>query len=205
MKRRELRQHIFEMLFRVEFHSPEELEDQLRLLLQGVKEDREVAAEDEEYILEKCRGILQVLPALDLAVDKAAQGWKTSRIGKVELAILRLAVYEMRYDPDVPVSVAINEAVELAKEYGQEDSPAFINGILGKAAKSDGEAEAAQEEKSQEEASREAIGKGAEKAAGTPGKDEGNRRAKAGTGKKKKIYITKHPERSSQRGERDGK
>lgn len=209
MKRRELRQHIFEMLFRVEFHSPEELEGQLILLLQGLKEDQEVTAEDEAYILEKCRGILGVLPALDLAVDKAAQGWKTSRIGKVELAILRLAVYEMRYDPDVPVSVAINEAVELAKEYGQEDSPAFINGILGKAAKSDGESEAAQEEERGQEASRETAGGGSAEAAGIPGKAAGRPRAAAGTqagaGKKKKIYITKHPERSSQRGERDGK
>ena len=115
----------------MEFHSPEELEGQLILLLQGLKEDQEVTAEDEEYILEKCRGILGVLPALDLAVDKAAQGWKTSRIGKVELAILRLAVYEMRYDPDVPVSVAINEAVEIAKKYVDDDVVKFINGILG--------------------------------------------------------------------------
>ena len=62
-----------------------------------------------------------------------AKGWKTGRMGKAELAILRLAVYEMKYDEDVPVKVAINEAVELAKKFGGDESPAFVNGILGEA------------------------------------------------------------------------
>ena len=78
---------------------------------------------------------MEMLQQLDQEINEAAKGWKTSRMGKVELTILRLAVYEMKHDEDVPVGVAINEAVELAKQYGQDDSPAFINGILGKAAK----------------------------------------------------------------------
>ena len=63
-----------------------------------------------------------------------AKGWKTGRMGKAELAILRLAVYELKYDEDVPVKVAINEAVELAKKFGGDESPAFVNGILAKLA-----------------------------------------------------------------------
>ncbi len=60
------------------------------------------------------------------------QGWKKNRIGKAELTIIRLAFYEMKYDEDVPVSVAINEAVELSKKFGGEDSAGFVNGILAK-------------------------------------------------------------------------
>ena len=68
-------------------------------------------------------------------LNEAAEGWKVSRMGKVELSIMRLAAYEIRYDEDVPESVAINEAVEMAKTFGGDDSPAFINGVLGKLAK----------------------------------------------------------------------
>lgn len=135
MKRRELRQHIFEMLFRVEFNSKEEMEEQVQLFFQDLKEENEVSAQDEAYILEKYNKIMELLPQLDEDINKAAEGWKTSRLGKVELTILRLAIYEMKHDEDVPVGVAINEAVELAKQYGQDNSPAFINGILGKAVK----------------------------------------------------------------------
>lgn len=65
-------------------------------------------------------------------VNQVAQGWKTSRMGKADLAIIRLAVYEMKFEEDVPEGVAINEAVELAKSYGTDDSPSFVNGVLAK-------------------------------------------------------------------------
>lgn len=135
MKRRELRQHIFELLFRVEFNPAGEMEEQLTLFFEALKGEREITEQDEAYIREKYEKIAENLPALDACINEAAQGCNTARMGKVELTILRLAVYEMKYDEDVPVGVAINEAVELAKRYGQDDSPAFINGILGKAAK----------------------------------------------------------------------
>ena len=67
-------------------------------------------------------------------MNKASKGWKTSRMGKVDLTILRLASYEVLFDEDVPGKVAINEAVELAKKFGGDESPAFINGVLGKVA-----------------------------------------------------------------------
>ena len=65
-------------------------------------------------------------------INETAKGWSTDRMGKVDLTILRLAVYEIRYDEDVPTGVAINEAVELAKKFGQEGSFAFVNGVLAK-------------------------------------------------------------------------
>ena len=69
---------------------------------------------------------------IDRKLDEVTEGWSVKRMGKVDLTIIRLAVYEMKYDDDIPVSVAINEAVELAKRYGSENSPAFINGVLAK-------------------------------------------------------------------------
>ena len=69
---------------------------------------------------------------IDAMLEKVSRGWKLSRMGKVELTILRLAVYEMRFDEDIPEKVAINEAVELSKKFGGDDSPAFINGVLAK-------------------------------------------------------------------------
>ena len=82
------------------------------------------------------------IPEIDSQIDQVAAGWKTRRMGKVELTILRLALYEMNWDESVPEKVAINEAVELAKKFGGKDSPAFVNGILARFAKSDQEPEA---------------------------------------------------------------
>ena len=75
---------------------------------------------------------MEKLPEIDAMLEKVSRGWKLSRMGKVELTILRLAVYEMRFDEDIPEKVAINEAVELSKKFGGDDSPAFINGVLAK-------------------------------------------------------------------------
>ena len=89
-------------------------------------------AKDGAYISGKCEDIVAHLAEIDEAIDAVAEGWKTGRMGKVDLTLIRLAVYEMKYDEDVPVGVAINEAVELAKKYGTDESPAFINGVLAK-------------------------------------------------------------------------
>lgn len=72
---------------------------------------------------------------LDEVINTYSKGWKTNRLPKVNLAILRLAIYEIKYVDDVPASVAINEAVELAKKYSGEGDYSFINGILGSVAK----------------------------------------------------------------------
>ncbi len=135
MGRREIREQIFKLLFRVEFNKLEEMPEQTQLFLK--EEENQPADEDREYIITKLENIIKRLPELDQMLNEQAAGWITSRMGKVDLTILRLAVYEMIFDPDIPVGVAINEAVELAKMFGQDNSSAFINGVLSKFAKLD--------------------------------------------------------------------
>lgn len=134
MKRRELRENIFKLLFVSLFTDREEMPEQLRLYFEGRErlEDK-----DREYMEEKVERILESAGETDGLLNQISRGWKTSRMNRVDLTILRLAVYEMRYDDSVPVSVAINEAVELGKRFGGEDSGSFINGILGKIAAMD--------------------------------------------------------------------
>ena len=134
MKRRELREHLFELLFRVEFNSPEEMQEQVRLFFENLGE---IEDKDRDYIKQKYAHIIEKLPEIDALLGEAAEGWKVSRMGKADLTILRLAVYEMKYDEDVPVGVAVNEAVELSKKFGGDESPVFINGILGKIGKAE--------------------------------------------------------------------
>lgn len=131
MTRRQLREMIFKMLFGVEFHDVSEMPEQMKVY--GEAEEA-WDVEDGAYITTKCDDIVAHLEEIDEAINEVAEGWKTSRMGKVDLTLLRLAVYEMKYDEDVPEGVAINEAVELAKKYGTDESPAFVNGILGKLA-----------------------------------------------------------------------
>lgn len=128
MSRRELREQIFKMLFRIEFHESEELTEQMELFL----EEGERSKEDETYIQQKYAKIAEKIEEIDAAINEKAKGWKTGRMGKVDLSILRLAVYEIRYDEEIPTGVAINEAVELAKKYGTDNSASFINGVLAK-------------------------------------------------------------------------
>ena len=86
---------------------------------------------DTEYAQAVAAGVSERASELDEQIAAYAKGWSLDRIGRVDLSILRLAVYEMRYRDDVPVGAAINEAVELAKRYGGDKSSSFINGILG--------------------------------------------------------------------------
>lgn len=129
MKRRELREHIFEILFRVEFMKEDDMDEQLELFFEDLAEARPA---DVDYMKNKYTAVREKMPMIDSLIDEKSTGWKTSRMGKVELTILRLAVYEMMFDEDVPSTVAINEAVEIAKKFGGDDTPAFVNGILAK-------------------------------------------------------------------------
>ena len=131
MTRRELREHIFKLLFLREFSNEEEMSEQLSLYFDGLVE---LHKDDQEYMEKKYALIQEMLPEIDSMLNEASKGWKTTRMSKVDLAILRLGVYEMKYDENIPVKVAINEAVELAKMFGGEDSSQFINGVLGKLA-----------------------------------------------------------------------
>lgn len=130
MTRREIREQIFQMLFRVEFHQEEELSQQLQY---QTEKDMEPDA-DIVYIQNKIQAVTERLTEIDAMINEVAKGWKTSRMGKVDLTLIRLAVYEIKFEDEIPTGVAINEAVELAKKYGTDDSPAFINGILAKIA-----------------------------------------------------------------------
>lgn len=129
MTRRELREHIFKLLFFVEFHPDDEMPEQLALYFEELGDVKE---KDQKYMQEKYERVKEALPEIDASLANVAKGWKPERMGKAELAILRLAVYEMKYDEDIPTGVAINEAVELGKTFGGDDSSAFINGILAK-------------------------------------------------------------------------
>lgn len=134
MGRSEIREHIFRILFGREFHTQEELEEQTQLYMDLLKTEREVEEKDENYIEEKCGKIEALIPEIDTLLNEHTTGWKTRRMNKVDLTILRLAVYEMKWDDDIPVKVAINEAVELAKKYSSDEGPSFINGVLAKVA-----------------------------------------------------------------------
>lgn len=129
MTRRALREQIFKIIFRAEFNSMEEMMEQIGF---SVSDIEKLGEEDEAYIVEKSDRILEKLDVLDEEIVKISDGWNIGRIGKAELAILRVAIYEMLYDDDVPFKVAINEAVELAKIYCNEDARSFINGLLAK-------------------------------------------------------------------------
>lgn len=133
MGRHEQREQVFMLLFQVEFHSPEEMPRQMRLFLED--SERIPSQEDADRIEERCRLVSEKIPELDKLINENTEGWDTGRMGKVELTVLRLAVYEMRYDDDIPERVAIDEAVEIAKKYGQENSGGFVNAILGKIVK----------------------------------------------------------------------
>lgn len=129
MTRRELREQVFIVLFGAEFHDASEMPQQIELY-----RETETAWDEADgaYISGKCADIVGHLAAIDEAINEVAEGWKTTRMAKVDLTLIRLAVYEMKYEEDIPVGVAINEAVELAKRYGTDGSPSFVNGVLAR-------------------------------------------------------------------------
>ena len=131
MTRREEREHIFKLLFLIEFYQEEELEQQENMYFENLADAQE---KDRVYIRTKYENIRENLDKIDEQITEVSKGWRKERMGKVELTLLRLAVYEMKYDDDIPTGVAINEAVELAKIFGGDGSSAFVNGILAKLA-----------------------------------------------------------------------
>lgn len=129
MNKRGLREQVFKLLFRAEFNSPDEMQEQAELYFDSG--DMTVTPKDRAYITDRCIAIVNQIPQLDASISNALRGgWKISRLGKVELTILRLSVYEIESDETIPAGVTINEAVELAKKFGQDGSGAFINGVL---------------------------------------------------------------------------
>lgn len=137
MTRRKVREHLFHMLFESGFHGEQEINEQYDFYWAGQIDE----ATDEEYIeiKDKLSSIIDKISEIDKLIETNSKGWKLNRIGNTDRNILRIAIYEMKWDDSVPLKVAINEAVELAKLYGIENSPGFINGILSQIAKQFGE------------------------------------------------------------------
>lgn len=132
MTRKELREHIFKMLFQIEFNKSEDMQEHLKYYFETLDNAED---KDLKYIKTKFEAVSERKSEIDSLLNESTEGWKTSRMNKVDLTILRLAVYEMKWDEDIPERVAINEAVELAKCFGGENSASFVNGVLGKLSK----------------------------------------------------------------------
>ena len=130
MSRRVLREQLFKLLFRVEFNDIEEMQEQCALFFDDI--DNPIDEKDMELIRKKYDLIMDKLSLLDEQINAKAKGWTTERMGKVDLTIIRLAVFEILYDEEVPTGVAINEAVELAKKFGRDESYSFVNGVLAR-------------------------------------------------------------------------
>ena len=131
-RRTQLREVAFLLLFRLDFYPHQDMEEQIKDFFEG---EEEFTEEEKEAVGNKVLMITALADEIDEALNQVSVGWKVKRMSRVDLTILRLAYYEIKYDPNVPVSSAINEAVELAKNYGEENSPSFVNGILAKVAR----------------------------------------------------------------------
>lgn len=148
MNRKSEREFTFKLLFMSDFYDKKELKDELLLYFDApfpfeessnVKDNDEISSlkenlsdDDRRRIVARYVEIIDKLDEIDKKISDVSKGWTIDRIGKVELAILRLAVYEILYDEGIPTSVSINEAVELAKKFGPQDSYSFVNGILAR-------------------------------------------------------------------------
>lgn len=101
----------------------------------GVKENflkyNRLKEDEIEYLDRVFKPLIEKLSLIDSKIEKYSQGWKINRIAKVDLSILRLAIFEIMYMDDIPVEVSINEALEISKKYSTEESSKFINGLLG--------------------------------------------------------------------------
>ena len=138
MNRHEIRKEVFKAVFMKEFYDSDEMNQVINTFLDGRDNAEEEdllknnkTEEDEEYIKNKAEDIISKLSEIDEMINKSVDGWKTTRMAKVDLTLIRLALYEIKYE-NLPVGVAINEAVSLADEFGSDSSAGFVNGALAK-------------------------------------------------------------------------
>lgn len=125
MTRKEARETVFCLVFE---HSFQQEEPQERL--ENLWQEKKCNPKSREYIEMTYSGICREMEQIDEMISRHSGSWKLERLSKVTLALLRLGVYEIVFNPEVPNAVAINEAVELAKVYGEDEAPSFLNGIL---------------------------------------------------------------------------
>lgn len=135
MTRRQTREQVFKLLFMANFYKEEELPEQFALFLSEDNSDKEEAkqstSEEDAEITAKVDAIVAHLDEIDDKINQSTEGWKTSRMAKVDLTLIRIAVYEMNYEK-LAEGIAINEAVEIAKKYGEENASSFVNGVLAR-------------------------------------------------------------------------
>ena len=132
MSRKTAREHAFRVLFSAQFQQ-ESAQVLIERYLQG--QETTLDEKDKNFVYRELEGALREQKHIYARIEEALKEWKLSRLYRVDRAILQIAVYEMLYEEDIPESVSINEAVELAKKYSTEAAPAFINGVLGTIAK----------------------------------------------------------------------
>ncbi len=128
MTRKQAREEAFILVFEKQFN-----EDSLENIMELAVEVRDITPDD--YINKVFFGVYEHIDELDGIISSNAIGWKIGRISKTSLAILRLAVFEIKYMEDIPQSVSINEAVELCKKYATKEDASFVNGILASVVK----------------------------------------------------------------------
>ncbi len=129
MNRHEAREAALGVIFEKSFQADEPVEK----LYDTAIVEREL--EEDEYTRRVSDGVFENLDRIDAIIEGNSKGWKLGRMSKVSLAIMRLCVYELLFEEQIPTSVSLNEAVELAKKFDHDDAPAFINGVLNAAAK----------------------------------------------------------------------
>ena len=132
MSRKHDRRHVLKLVFQMEFIDNIDPAETISEYYEAFKDLEKTESVDTEFVEKEFCGVIEYKEKLDAAINESTSGWHVSRISKTDLAILRLGIYEMLYNDDVPVGVAINEAVELAKVFSSDDSPSFINGILSR-------------------------------------------------------------------------
>lgn len=138
MSRRQARESAIKFLYSTDFNKNESIDEMLKEYFEaeednnGDKLQDALSSNDILFAEEIIRGTIDKLQHIDQLIQNNITGWAKERIAKVDLAILRLALYEILFREDIPASVAINEAIELAKKYSTEESGGFVNGVLGK-------------------------------------------------------------------------
>lgn len=130
MGRRASREIAMKLLYQLEFQK-DDREEQINYVL----EENSLIDKDREYVTDVVEGVAKNLSYLDKIIEDLSKGWRIGRISKVDLSIMRLSIYEICFRNDIPYSVSVNEAVELAKKYSNEDAGSFVNGILSKVSK----------------------------------------------------------------------
>mgnify|MGYP005754322497 CR=1 FL=1 len=133
MSRRNARKHIFNLVFQTEFNTDTDVKEAIETY---TEEYEDFQKGESDFVSREYRGILANTESIDSYIDKYAVGWSVERLAKTDLAILRIGVYEIMFDNEIPDAVAVNEAVELAKEFSGDKAPAFINAVLSKIVKS---------------------------------------------------------------------